>query len=330
MAEYMNEIETRLLPLVEQGEVHRLLIRAPRHFGNLETFNSGIAILTLADWADRRSGWALMEDVGRRIADLPGVRVFPVMRQGFGGRIRKPVQFVLGGGTYEELTDWRDILLARIEERNPGLEGLDYDYKENNPQLRVVINRDRAGDLGVTIGNIGRTLETILGSRRVTTFIDAGEEYDVVLEGERDSHRTPSDIEDISVRSERSGRLIPLGNLVTLEEFADSGTLNRYNRVRAITLEANLADGYSLGEALTYLEELARDHLPQTAIVDFKGESQDFKSAGRSLFFVFILGVVVVFLVLAAQFESYVHPFVIMLTVPFAMAGALFGLYITE
>lgn len=330
MAEYMNEIETRLLPLVERGEVQRLLIRAPRHFGNLETFNSGIAILVLADWADRRSGWALMEDVGRRIADLPGVRAFPVMRQGFGSRIRKPVQFVLGGGTYEELTDWRDILLAKIDEQNPGLEGLDYDYKEDNPQLRVVINRDRAGDLGVTIGNIGRTLETILGSRRVTTYIDAGEEYDVVLEGERDSHRTPSNIEHIYVRSERSGRLIPLGNLVTLEEFADSGTLNRYNRVRAITIEANLADGYSLGEALAYLEDLARDHLPQTAIVDFKGESQDFKSAGRSLFFVFILGVVVVFLVLAAQFESYVHPFVIMLTVPFAMAGALFGLYITE
>jgi multidrug efflux pump len=270
-----------------------------------------------------------MSDVSRRIADLPGIRAFPVMRQGFGTRIQKPVQFVIGGGTYEELAAWRDVLLDKINENNPGLVGVDYDYKETKPQIRVVIDRDRAGDLGVTIGNIGRTLETVLGSRRVTTYIDAGEEYDVILEGERDDQRTPSNIENIYVRSDRSGSLIPLSNLVSLEEFADSQTLNRYNRVRAITIEANLADGYSLGEALAYLEGLVRDNLPETAIIDYKGQSRDFKSTGGDIVFVFVLGVVVVFLVLAAQFESWVHPLVIMLTVPLAMAGALLGLYIT-
>ena len=329
MAEYMDVIEQRLMPLVENGEVTRLLIRAPRQFGNIAIFNSGIAILVLADWSERRSGWEIMEDVRQRIADLPGVRAFPVMRQGFGTRIQKPVQFVIGGGTYEELAAWRDMLLDKINENNPGLVGVDYDYKETKPQIRVVIDRDRAGDLGVTIGNIGRTLETVLGSRRVTTYIDAGEEYDVILEGERDDQRTPSNIENIYVRSERTGLLIPLSNLVTLEEFADSQTLNRYNRVRAITLEANLADGYSLGEALAYLEGLVRDNLPETVIIDYKGQSRDFKTAGGDIVFVFVLGIIVVFLVLAAQFESWVHPLVIMLTVPLAMAGALLGLYVT-
>ncbi len=328
MVEYMDEIERRMMPLVEAGEVTRLLVRAPRQFGNIETFNSGIVIMVLADWAERRSGWAIMDDVRERVAGLPGVQAFPVMRQGFGARLRKPVQFVIGGGTYDELTQWRDIVLEAIERDNPGLVGVDHDYKETKPQLRVVIDRDRAGDLGVRIGDVGRTLETVLGSRRVTTFIEAGEEYDVILEGERDTQSTPSDIQNIYVRSDRSGALIPLSNLVTLEEFADSRTLNRYNRLRAITIEANLADGTSLDEALSYLEGVVAESLPAAAIIDFKGESRDFKEAGGSMVFVFVLGVLVVFLVLAAQFESFVHPLVIMLTVPLAMAGALLGLYL--
>ncbi len=329
ISEYMDEIERRLMPLVDAGEVTRLLVRAPRQFGTLEIFNNGIVIFVLNDWAERRSGWDIMKDVRQRVADLPGVRAFPVMRQGLGGRTQKPVQFVIGGGTYDELAEWRDILLEKIEENNPGLIGVDYDYKETKPQLRLQIDRDRAGDLGVTVGNIGRTLETILGSRRVTTYIDAGEEYDVILEGERDAQRTPSNIENIYVRSERSGALIPLSNLVRLEESADSQTLKRYNRVRAITIEANLDDDYTLGEALTFLNGLVDEHLPETVLVDYKGQSRDFQSAGGSISFVFALGLVVVFLVLAAQFESYRHPFIIILTVPLAMAGALLALYLT-
>ena len=329
MEEYMDEIERRMTPLVESGEVTRLLVRAPRGFGGGEIFNSGIVIFVLSDWGTRRSGWDIMDDVRARVADLPGVRAFPVMRQGFGARISKPVQFVIGGGTYEELAAWRDILMEKIDENNPGLIGIDDDYKETKPQLRLSIDRNRAGDLGVTIGNIGRTLETILGSRRVTTFVDGGEEYDVILRGERAEQRTPSNIENIYVRSDRTGELIPLASLVKIEEAADANSLNRYNRVRAITIEANLADKFSLGDALTYLEGLVRTHLPDTAVIDYKGQSRDFKVAGESVMFVFLLGLLVVFLVLAAQFESYVHPFIIMLTVPLAMAGALLGLYVT-
>jgi multidrug efflux pump len=329
MEEYMDEIERRMMPLVDGGEVTRLLVRAPRQFGILETFNSGIVVFVLNDWGKRRSAWEIMDDVRARVADLPGVQAFPIMRQGFGRGIQKPVRFVIGGGTYEELARWRDILLAEIEKDNPGLIDIDYDYKETKPQFRINIDRDRAGDLGVTVGNIGRTLETILGSRRITTFIDSGEEYDVIVEGERDAQRTPTAIDNIYVRSERTGRLVPLSNLVTITEMADSNTLNRFNRVRAITLEAGLADGTSIGEALTYLEGLVRDHLPESAIIDYRGQSEDFRDTSGSMVFVFALGIVVVFLVLAAQFESWIHPLVIMLSVPLAVAGGLAGLQLT-
>lgn len=327
--DYMDEAERRLMPLVESGEIKRLLVRAPRSFGNTAIFNNGIIIIVLNDWGERRSAWEIMNEVRASLGDLPGVRAFPVMRQGFGARIQKPVQFVLGGGTYDELAEWRDILLEKIAEDNPGLVGVDYDYKETKPQMQVVIDYDRAADLGVSVSTIGRTLETMLGSRQVTTYVDEGQEYYIILEGERESQRTPSDIQNIYVRSDRSGELIPLSNLVQLVEFADSINLNRYNRVRAITIEANLADGYSLGDALSHLDRLVQQHLPEQVITDYKGQSRDFKSTGDSLLFIFALGVLVVFLVLAAQFESWIHPFIIMLTVPLAMTGALFGLYIT-
>lgn len=329
MEEYMNEIERRLMPFVDSGEATRLLVRTPRTFNNYENFNTGIVIFVLNDWDRRRSAWAMMADVRAKLSGLPGVRAFPIMRQGFGASIQKPFQFVIGGGTYDELAQWRDTLLKQIEADNPGLIGIDWDYKETKPQLQVNIDYDRAAELGITIGNIGRTLETMLGSRRVTTYIDAGEEYDVILEGTRETQRTPTDLQHIYVRSSRSGELIPLSNVVTLEEFADSNTLNRYNRVRAITLQANLTDDLALGDALDYMETLVKTHLPENVIIDAKGQSRDYMNSTQSVAFVFLLGILVVFLVLAAQFESYVNPLVIMLTVPLAMAGGLLGLYVT-
>ncbi|MCD8525838.1 MAG: efflux RND transporter permease subunit [Alphaproteobacteria bacterium] len=326
--EYMDEIERRLMSYVESGEVIRLIMRAPRGFGNTEDFSGGMVIAVLAPWGERRPGFDIMNEVQQKLADLPGVRAFPVMRQGFGGGAGKPVQFVLGGGTYEELAVWRDTILDKINENNPGLDGVDWDYKETKPQLRVRIDYNRAAELGVKVDTIGRTLETMLGGRRVTTYIEDGEEYDVIIEGVRGQQNTPSDMQNIYVRSDRSGQLIPLSNVVNLEEFADANSLNRYNRVRSITIEANLAEGYTLGEALKYLEGLARANLPDKVIIDYKGQSQDYKYSGSSMIFVFLLGVVVVFLVLAAQFESWVHPLVIMLTVPLAMIGGLAGLFV--
>ena len=327
--EYMTEIERRMMPYVESGEVKRSLIRAPRAFGNIENFSSGIGIIILNDWKHRRPASVIMNEIRQNLADLPGVRAFPVMRQGLGGGAQKPVQFVIGGTTYEELARWRDILIEKINEDNPGFEGLDNNYKETRPQIDFVVDYSRASDLGVTIREIGRTLETMMGGRNVTTFLYGGEEYDVIVEGERDEQSSFSDVKNIYVRSSRNQELIPLSNLVTIHEYGAAETLSRFNRVRAITLEANLADGFRLGEALAHLEKLVREHLPSEAIIDYKGQSRDFTTSGRSILFVFLLGLFVVFLVLAAQFESFIHPLVIMLTVPLAMGGGLLGLYLT-
>jgi multidrug efflux pump len=330
MEAYMEIIEERMLSYVESGEVKISLVRAPRSFGNIASFNDGIVIAVLEPWDQRRSAWVMMDEIRGKLADLTGVRAFPVMRQGFGGGIQKPVQFVIGGGTYAQLAEWRDILQKEIDANNPGFEGLDFDYKETKPQLGIEIDRDRAADLGVSVANVGRTLESMLGGRRVTTFIDDGEEYDVIVEGERSTQRTPTNLENIYVRSETTGSLIPLSNVITLNEFADSSSLNRYNRIRAITLESNLSPDLPLGDALDYLNALVGEHLPETAIIDYKGQSLDFKGSGDSILFIFVLGIVVVYLVLAAQFESWVHPFVILLTVPLAITGALAGLYLFD
>ncbi|WP_432415341.1 efflux RND transporter permease subunit [Chromohalobacter israelensis] len=330
MQDYMDEIEARLLPLVDEGEIRNISVRAPRGYGNIENFNDGIVIVSLAAWGERRSAWDIMADVRRRLADLPGVEAAPVMRQGFGGRIQKPVQFVIGGGTYESLVTWRDQLLERIRaDEDSGLTALDSDYKETQPQLRIEIDYQRAAALGVNVDTIGRTLQTLLGGRSVTSYVDDGEEYDVILEGERDTQRSPSALDNIQVRSDRSGELIPLASLVTLSDYADASELNRFNRVRAITLEANLADGASMGEALGYLNALADEVLPADAMIDYKGPSRDYQESSGATTFLMIMGLLVVFLVLAAQFESFVHPLVIMLTVPLAISGALLGLWLT-
>lgn len=329
MMDYMDEIEARMNPLVESGELERVVVRAPRGYGNIENFNSGFIIVNMADWGSRRSAWEIMAEVRQTLSTLPGVQAFPVMRQGFGQRTQKPVQFVLGGGSYEEIAQWRDTLMNHVRENNPRLMALESNYNETQPQLRVEIDYERAASLGVTVTEIGRTLEVLLGGRNVTRYVDAGEEYDVILEGDRGSQNSPRALDNIQVRSARTGELIPLASLVTLSDFAGASTLNRFDRIRAITIEANLADGYPLGEALAYLEESAAELLPEEAQTNVAGASRDFQQASGATAFLLILGALVVFLVLAAQFESLIHPFVIMLTVPLAMSGALLALLLS-
>lgn len=327
MERYLDEIERRLLPYTETGEMQRLLIRAPGFGGN--SFNAGFVIVSLDDWSSRRPAGEIISEVNGKMSDLPGIRAFARMRQGLGGGTGKPVQFVIGGPSYETLTEWRDTFVAALEADNPGLEDIDWDYKETQPQFRVKVNDDRAADLGVTVAEIGTTLQTMLGSRNVTTYIDRGQEYDVILEGVRSEQNSPSDVDNIYVRSSRSNELIPLSNLVTIESIADSGSLNRYNRVRAITIEADLGDGAILGSVLNDMTRIARDVLPDEATIGFKGQSLDYQESGSSMIFVFGVGLVIVFLVLAAQFESYRHPIIIILCVPATVAGGLLGLYVS-
>jgi multidrug efflux pump len=327
--EMLERMEEVLMPLYEKGEATRVLLRLPASFSSTNEVNSVRGIVVLSQWSERnRSMQEIMQDINRKLAALPGYRAFSVARRGLGGGTGKPVEFVLGGSDYDELARWRDILIERAEENN-GLSNLESDYKENKPQLEVIIDKDRAADVGVSIAQIGRTLETMLGFRQVTTYIDRGEEYDVILEGKNEQKRTPTDIRNIYVRSETGrGELIPLSSLVSLKEFADSAAKNRFNRLRAITLSATLQNGYLLGDALAYLEKIAREELGSAPVIDFKGQSREFVDASSALVFAFGLSLLVVFLVLAAQFESFVHPFTIMLTVPLAVAGALVGLYI--
>ncbi|MEX2487917.1 MAG: efflux RND transporter permease subunit, partial [Pseudomonadales bacterium] len=206
---------------------------------------------------------------------------------------------------------------------------IESDYKETKPQLIVDVDRTRAADLGVSIQAIGRTLQTMMSERRITTYVDNGEEYDVIVQAKDEQRASISDLTNIYVRSDTSGELIPLSNLVTIQSRAEAGSLNRYNRLRSITISANLEAGYTLGEALEFLEGIVRDELPASTQVDYKGESRDFRESEGGLLFAFLLALLVVFLVLAAQFESFVHPIVIMTTVPLATFGGLLGLYLT-
>jgi multidrug efflux pump len=327
MSKYLDEIERRLLPYTESGEISRLLVRAPGFGSN--AYNQGNVVAVLDDWASRRPANDIIAEINGKMSDLPGIRAFAIMRQGLAGGGGKPVQFVIGGPSYEQLVEWRDTFVAALEKDNPGLTDIDWDFKETQPQYRIQINYDRAADLGVTVSEIGSTLQTMLGARRVTTYIDNGEEYDVILEGLRTEQSTPNDVQNIYVRSAQSRELIPLAAVVTIEPYADSPTLNRYNRVRAITIDAGLAPGVTLGTALDGMERVAREVLPQEAQIDFKGQSLEFRSSGSSILFVFGLGLLIVFLVLAAQFESWIHPLVIILAVPATIAGGLFGLWMT-
>jgi multidrug efflux pump len=330
--EYMNEIEERLMPMVDSGEAQRVLVRAPRSFGgSVATFNTGMVIVVLnPSWDDRRSAFEIMDEVRANLSDLPGVRAFPIMRQGVSSNVRKPVEITIGGGTFDEMAQWQAKLFEEIEKNNPGLEGLDSDYKPTTPQVHVEIDYDRAAELGVSVQNIGRTLQTVLGSKRVTTYLYNGEEYDVIVQGERSQQNSPSDLTNIYVRSDRTGELIELGSVLKAPgEAAVSQNRNRYNRTRAITIEANLSNGLTLGEALEYLEGMIDEHLPEHVIVDYKGESQKYKYSGNSVALTFGLGILVMFLVMAAQFESYMNPFIILLTVPVAITGGLFGIWVT-
>ncbi|MDY0009742.1 MAG: efflux RND transporter permease subunit, partial [Bdellovibrionales bacterium] len=326
--EHLDQVEKRLMHFVEDGAVQRMLMRAPGSFGTTASYHDSRGIFVMSDWKERKPVWHYMDEARRLTEDIPGVRITSTVRRAFGGGAQKPVQFVLGGPSYEDLLEWRDILIEKARE-NPGLTEIDHDYYETKPQIGISIDRDLAADLGVPVSVIGRTLETMMGTRRVTTFIERGREYDVILESEKSGKSSPLDITNSFVRSSRTGELVPLSSFVTLNEFADATALNRYNRVRSITIQAGLAEGYSLDQALDYLENVVRNDLPAGASYDYKGESLDLRESGSSIYVVFALALLVVYLALAGQFESLVHPFIIMLTVPMAVTGALLSLWVT-
>ena len=302
--------------------------RVPGSFGASEEMHTGRAIVFLQPWDQRDQTTAqVASDLEKKFAGMTGVRV---RTQVGGGLVRsrgQPFQMVLGGPDYAEIAQWRDVMLAKMAQ-NPGFVGPDSDYKETRPQMRVVVDKQRAADLGVSATAIGSTLETMMGGVRTTTFVDNGEEYDVIVQAERKGRESVADLGALQVRA-GDGSLVQLSNLVTLREIAEPGTFNRFNRLRSITLSARLADGYPLGDAVAWAQETARTSLPEHAQVSWKGESRELQESGGEVLVTFALALLIVYLALAAQFESFLHPLVIMLTVPLGVLGALIGLWLT-
>ena len=210
----------------------------------------------------------------------------------------------------------------------PELIQVDSDFQETKPQMKVSVDRDRAAALGVSLSNVGRTLETMLGSRIVTTYVDRGREYNVILMGEDKARSSTDDLTNLYVRSSLTNDLVPLSNLVKISEHAGPPELRRHDRMRSITLQAGLADGVKLGEAIEKLYAVASATLPASARLSWDGESKEFLDSGSSLYLTFGMALLIVFLVLAAQFESFVNPLIIMVTVPLALMGAVLGLWL--
>lgn len=325
----MKQVEAILLKETGPDQpILRANPRVPGSFGASEEMHTGRAMIFLQPWDQRdKSTVELAGELEKKFSGLTGVRVRTIAGGGLVRTRGQPFQLVLGGPDYKELAQWRDIMLAKMAD-NPGFVGPDSDYKETRPQMRVVIDRARAADLGVSATDIGRALETMMGGRRVTTFVDNGEEYDVKLQANRDGRDSVAALDALQVRG-RDGMLVPLSNLVTLREVAEPGTLNRFNRLRSITLSARLAPGYPLGEAVAWAEQTARASLPDYAQISWKGESRELQQSGGEVLVTFALALLIVYLALAAQFESFLHPLVIMLTVPLGVLGALLGLWIT-
>ena len=327
MEQSMLQLEAKLLPFLGQGALKSLFVRSPG-FG-ASGGNSGILAGTMELWEDRDiTAFEMVDQVREMVADIPNVRAIPVMRSTIGGRSRAPVQFVLGGGSFEQLIEWADIVAQKARE-NPGLRDIDIDFNQNQPQLDITIDRDRAQQLGVSAEDIGATLETMLGGVTDTTFMERGEEYDVYLRARDDSFTSSADLASLYVRSHTSGELIRLDNLVSIDEVGSAAVLKHYNRNRAITISASLVGSYSLDEALSFLDQQVVELLPPEAIVNYKGESLDYRTNQSAILMVFAMAMLVVYLVLAAQFESFIHPLIVLFTVPLGISGALFGLVIT-
>jgi multidrug efflux pump len=325
-SEYGRKLEAIAQREVDAGDVRRVTLRVPGGYDGAGAVNSARLILTLEDWSERnRSAQDIAKSMQSQFGSLPGVRVSTTVPGGLRGGWGKPVEAVLGGPDYESLAVWSEKL-TKLAEDNPGLVAVDNSYKPRKPQIRVAIDRDRAADLGVSLQTVGRTLETMIGSRIVTTFIDRGREYNVVLQSRADERATTTDLTNLMVRSDRTGELIPLASVVRLTETAGATELSRFNRLRSVEIGAGLAEGYTMGEAVKWFEETVARELPPEAILMWDGDSGDFVRSSGQLWVTLLFAVIIVFLVLAAQFESFVHPAIIMVTVPLALLGAVFGL----
>jgi multidrug efflux pump len=324
----LRQVEEISMAEVENGNARRVNTRTGG-FGRSGDVSTGFVIIPLNLWDQRdESAGTIADRLRQRTQGIAGARInvnqvgSPLTRNS-----TRPLAIAMGGGDYDEIVKWRDKVMQRVATENPRILNLESDYLERQPRVIVQIDRNKAADLGVSLQTVGRTLETMMGSRIVTTFERSGEEYDVMLQARDTQRASVGDLDNLYVRSDKNDELVPLSALVRVEERAGPTELRRTDRMRAIELAGSLAPGYTLGEAVTYLEGVIREEAPEAQII-YNGETYQFKKSGDALWITFAFALLVVYLVLAAQFESFIHPIVILVTVPLALSGALLGIFL--
>lgn len=322
-ADYARRVED-YFSKIQEVETYLVIVGFP-------DVTRAIAFARLKPWEQRaRKQQNLVAEINRGLSQIPGIRLFATNPPslGQGGANSKPVEFVLRSSeSYQAIKENVDRLLAEVQ-GNPALTNLESNLILDKPQIKVSIDRQRAADLGVGVDVIGRTMETLLGGRQVTRFNMNGEQYDVMLQVEGQERSTPQALQSIYLMG-RGGQAVQLSSLVQVEENVAPKELIRFNQLRSATITAVPGPGYSLGDALGVLEQAAAKVLPASFQTDYSGQSREFKQSGSSILLVFLLALGFIYLVLAAQFESFVDPVVIMVSVPLSLTGALAALYLT-
>ncbi len=317
---YARQIE-QILSEVPEMERYFVIVGNPMA-------NQGLSFARLVPWDQReRSSVEIAGALRGPIGAIPGVRAFPSTPPPLGQSVRNtPVEFIIQTSRpYEELQEIVDAFLDRARQ-NEGLQNVETDLTLSKPQIRLDVDRDKVASVGVDLAVLGRTLETLLGGRQVTRFKRGGDQYDVVVRIADVDRRNPDQLRQIFVRSSH-GDMVQLSNLVSVEETVAPRELNHFNQLRSATIKANLAPGYTLGQALAYLEETAAEVLPATARTDYGGQSRDFRDSSAGIYTTFVLALAFIYLVLSAQFESFRSPLIIMFTVPLSITGGLLALW---
>ena len=326
--EYTQEkaqiIEKRLTPLLQADDspYARFIMRVPGFGSSANSYNSFIIIALLDNWKNRdKNSQTIMREAIGKIVTVPQAVAFPISPQSIRvSSYNKPVQMVIYGSTYEELEEIQKKIINNLR-INPSLSRIESDYSRNKPEVKLIINKSKAKDLGISTESIGRTLEILYGGKKVTTFNKLGKEYPIILQQYISDRRNKDGISKIFVRS-KDGELISLVNLVEFVEEGNAKELNRYNRQRAVTISANINENYTLSEAIRFLEDTVSEVSPENQIA-WKGKSEELKETTNELFIIFALALLTAYLVMAATFNSFVHPFIIILTVPLAIFGGL-------
>ena len=320
-----EDVEKRLIPLLQAKDspYKRFIMRVPGFGSNKNSFNSFIIIALLDEWKNRKqNSQTVMRQAIGKIVTVPETVAFPISPQSIRvSSYNKPVQMVLLGSTYEELEKIQNEIISKLR-KNKNLSRIESDYSRNKPEIKLIINKIRAKDLGVSTESIGKTLETLYGGKTVTKFNKLGKEYPIILQQYLADRRSKEGLGKIFVRSDSTGKLISLANLVEFKEEGSAKKLARYNRQRAITISANISEGYTLAEAIRYLEQTISNSQISNQI-EWKGKSEELKETSNELYIIFGLALLTAYLVMAATFNSFIHPFIIILTVPLALFGGL-------